>query len=195
MGWNAQPTARGDLRECPRARRQPARRRGRRLQDRHGRARRRAASTSRACSLGGAQSGARQGARLHERAQGVRQARSTNSRRCSSSSPTWRPNWRPRARCLWRAAAALDAQGRPTRPSCARWPSASRTDAGFEVANQALQLHGGYGYLARIRHREDRARPARAPDPRRHQRDHAPDRGAQADRGRAMRRYGDRAGS
>jgi len=22
------------------------------------------------------------------------------------------------------------------------------TDAGFEVANQALQLHGGYGYLA-----------------------------------------------
>ena len=22
------------------------------------------------------------------------------------------------------------------------------TDAGFEIANQALQLHGGYGYLA-----------------------------------------------
>ena len=40
----------------------------------------------------------------------------------------------------------------------------------------------------RIRHREDRARLARAPDPRRHQRNHAADRGAQADRGRAMTR-------
>src|SRR3984957_19163390 len=38
----------------------------------------------------------------------------------------------------------------------------------------------------RIRHRENRPRPARAPDPRRHQRDHAADRIAQADRGRAM---------
>ena len=38
----------------------------------------------------------------------------------------------------------------------------------------------------RIRHREVRARPARAPDPGRNQRDHAADRVAQADRGRAM---------
>src|SRR5260370_673875 len=38
----------------------------------------------------------------------------------------------------------------------------------------------------RIRHRKNRARSARASDSRRHQRNHAPDRGAQADRGRAM---------
>ena len=30
------------------------------------------------------------------------------------------------------------------------------TDTGFEVANRALQIHGGYGYLSRVRHREDR---------------------------------------
>src|SRR3984893_13541279 len=38
----------------------------------------------------------------------------------------------------------------------------------------------------RIRHRKNRARSARAPDSRRHQRNHAADRGAQPDRGRAM---------
>src|SRR5712664_248963 len=38
----------------------------------------------------------------------------------------------------------------------------------------------------RIRHRKNRARSARASDPRRHQRNHAADRGAQADRGRTM---------
>ena len=38
----------------------------------------------------------------------------------------------------------------------------------------------------RIRHRENRARSARAPDSRRHQRDHAADRGAQIGRGGAM---------
>src|SRR5712675_2414320 len=38
----------------------------------------------------------------------------------------------------------------------------------------------------RIRHRKNRARPARAPDSRRHQRNHAADRFTQAERGRAM---------
>lgn len=48
---------------------------------------------------------------------------------------------------LWRAAAALDAKAPDASMLCAM---AKRfgTDAGFEVANQALQLHGGYGYLA-----------------------------------------------
>ncbi len=48
---------------------------------------------------------------------------------------------------LWRAAAALDARAPNATMLCA---SAKRfvTDAGFNVANQALQLHGGYGYLA-----------------------------------------------
>jgi alkylation response protein AidB-like acyl-CoA dehydrogenase len=48
---------------------------------------------------------------------------------------------------LWRAAAALDAKDPQATQLCAM---AKRfgTDVGFEVANQALQLHGGYGYLA-----------------------------------------------
>ena len=48
---------------------------------------------------------------------------------------------------LWSAAAALDARDPDATRLCAM---AKRfvTDAGFDVANQALQLHGGYGYLA-----------------------------------------------
>ena len=48
---------------------------------------------------------------------------------------------------LWRAATALDANAPETKALCAM---AKRfvTDSCFEVANQALQLHGGYGYLA-----------------------------------------------
>ena len=49
------------------------------------------------------------------------------------------------------------------------------TDACFEIANEALQLHGGYGYLKDYPLERDRARPARPPDPRGHQRDHARD--------------------
>jgi alkylation response protein AidB-like acyl-CoA dehydrogenase len=48
---------------------------------------------------------------------------------------------------LWRAAAALDRKEANAAVLCAM---AKRfvTDACFEVANQALQLHGGYGYLS-----------------------------------------------
>ncbi|MFE0374261.1 acyl-CoA dehydrogenase family protein [Streptomyces inhibens] len=48
---------------------------------------------------------------------------------------------------LWQAASALDAGDKRAVELCAM---AKRfvTDAGFHVANQALQLHGGYGYLA-----------------------------------------------
>lgn len=48
---------------------------------------------------------------------------------------------------LWRAAAALDSKAPDATMLCAM---AKRfgTDVGFEVANQALQLHGGYGYLS-----------------------------------------------
>jgi len=46
-----------------------------------------------------------------------------------------------------RAAAALDRKDADATMLCAM---AKRfgTDVGFEVANQALQLHGGYGYLS-----------------------------------------------
>ena len=47
---------------------------------------------------------------------------------------------------LWRAAAALDRKDPDATMLCAM---AKRfgTDVGFDVANDALQLHGGYGYL------------------------------------------------
>ncbi|MEJ1158588.1 acyl-CoA dehydrogenase family protein [Prosthecomicrobium sp. N25] len=45
-----------------------------------------------------------------------------------------------------RAAAALDAKA-PEATRLAAMAKRFATDAGFEVVNQALQLHGGYGYL------------------------------------------------
>ncbi len=48
---------------------------------------------------------------------------------------------------LWRAASALDAKDPDATKLCAMAKKFT-TDACFEVANQALQLHGGYGYLA-----------------------------------------------
>jgi alkylation response protein AidB-like acyl-CoA dehydrogenase len=45
-----------------------------------------------------------------------------------------------------RAAAALDA-GDPDATKLCAMAKRFATDAGFEIANQALQLHGGYGYL------------------------------------------------
>jgi alkylation response protein AidB-like acyl-CoA dehydrogenase len=48
---------------------------------------------------------------------------------------------------LWRAAAALD-EDAPDKVELCAMAKRFATDAGFEVANAALQLHGGYGYLA-----------------------------------------------
>ena len=48
---------------------------------------------------------------------------------------------------LWRAAAALDAKTPDATKLCAM-AKRNATDTGFEVANDALQIHGGYGYLA-----------------------------------------------
>jgi alkylation response protein AidB-like acyl-CoA dehydrogenase len=48
---------------------------------------------------------------------------------------------------LWRAAAALDAKALDATRLCAMAKRIA-TDTGFDVANQALQIHGGYGYLA-----------------------------------------------
>jgi alkylation response protein AidB-like acyl-CoA dehydrogenase len=47
---------------------------------------------------------------------------------------------------LWRAAASLDAAAPDATLHCAMAKRLA-TDAGFHVANEALQLHGGYGYL------------------------------------------------
>ncbi|MEV5651500.1 acyl-CoA dehydrogenase family protein [Nocardia sp. NPDC052254] len=48
---------------------------------------------------------------------------------------------------LWRAADALDADA-PDKVELCAMAKRFATDAGFDVANKALQLHGGYGYLA-----------------------------------------------
>jgi alkylation response protein AidB-like acyl-CoA dehydrogenase len=48
---------------------------------------------------------------------------------------------------LWRAAAALDAKAPDATMLCAMAKRIA-TDTGFEVADAALQIHGGYGYLA-----------------------------------------------
>ncbi len=48
---------------------------------------------------------------------------------------------------LWRAASSLDRKDADATKLCAMAKRVA-TDTGFEVANQALQLHGGYGYLA-----------------------------------------------
>ncbi|ALG30099.1 acyl-CoA dehydrogenase [Glutamicibacter halophytocola] len=48
---------------------------------------------------------------------------------------------------LRRAASALDAKSPDTVRLCAMAKKVA-TDAGFNVANSAIQLHGGYGYLA-----------------------------------------------
>ena len=47
---------------------------------------------------------------------------------------------------LWRAAATLDQKASDATKLCAM-AKRFATDAGFRVANDALQLHGGYGYL------------------------------------------------
>ena len=48
---------------------------------------------------------------------------------------------------VWRAASALD-QREPNATMLCAMAKRFATDVGFEIANQALQLHGGYGYLS-----------------------------------------------
>jgi alkylation response protein AidB-like acyl-CoA dehydrogenase len=48
---------------------------------------------------------------------------------------------------LYQAASAMDVQAPDATRRCAM-AKLFATDAGFHIANQALQLHGGYGYLA-----------------------------------------------
>ena len=85
---------------------------------------------------------------------------------------------------LWRAATALDSDAADKVELCAM-AKLYVTDACFDVADQALQLHGGYGYLLRVRSGEDRARSAGAPHPGGNQRDHAG--GHRSSRGRPGR--------
>jgi alkylation response protein AidB-like acyl-CoA dehydrogenase len=47
---------------------------------------------------------------------------------------------------IWRAASLLDAKS-PEATQAAAMGKRFATDMGFRVVNEALQLHGGYGYL------------------------------------------------
>ena len=90
----------GHRRDLPdgraRPRRRPARRGGRRVQDRHVDARRR---PHRHRGAGGRHraGGLRGGGRATRRRAGPSASRSPSSRRCASTSPTWRPRSTPRA--------------------------------------------------------------------------------------------------
>ena len=75
---------------------------------------------------------------------------------------------------VWRAAASLDAV-RPTPPLHCAMAKRFATDVGFKVVNEALQLHGGYGYIQDYGIERYLRDCAGAPDPRGHQRDHAGD--------------------
>jgi alkylation response protein AidB-like acyl-CoA dehydrogenase len=96
-----------------------------------------------ACAIGGAQ-----------RRWTRRSPTCASARRSGGGSPISRP-WRRRHRDLprggalavWRASSALDEKSPEAIRLCGMAKRVA-TDAGFNAANDALQLLGGYGYLA-----------------------------------------------
>lgn len=99
-----------------------------------------------ACSLGGAQSA------LEKTVAYMAQRKAFGSRLLDNTALQFeladmRTSLEAARTLLWRAAAALDADADDKVELCAM-AKRFATDAGFEVANKALQLHGGYGYLA-----------------------------------------------
>ena len=136
-----------------------------------------------ACSLGGAQ-GALDRALAYMRTSARPSASaSPTSRHCSSGSPTWRPSSRPRAPCSG-APPRRSTRRRPTRRKLCAMAKRFATDVGFQRRQRGAAAARRLRLPRRVRHREDRARPARASDPRRHQRDHARDHRARAGRAR-----------
>ena len=146
MGWRAQPTRQVILEGVRVPAGQSGRRRRGRLQDRDGRARRRAAQHRRLFDRRRA-IGARQGDSPTCASARRSAAASPTSRRCNSASPTSRLRSRPPVRSSG-ARRARSTSTRPRRPASARIAKQIATDAGFNAANDALQLFGGYGYLA-----------------------------------------------
>ena len=63
----------------------------------------------------------------------------------SRERPPRKGSWSPIAAYSW-LARALDA-GHPEATKRCAMAKRFATDVGFQVANEALQLHGGYGYL------------------------------------------------
>ncbi|MGW5229690.1 acyl-CoA dehydrogenase family protein [Nocardia niigatensis] len=99
-----------------------------------------------ACSMGGAQ------AALDRTVEYLAQRKAFGSRLLDNTALQFeladmRTSLEAARTLLWRAAAALDTDA-PDKVELCAMAKRFATDAGFEVANKALQLHGGYGYLA-----------------------------------------------
>jgi alkylation response protein AidB-like acyl-CoA dehydrogenase len=99
-----------------------------------------------ACSLGGAQSAFDKAVNYlrHRRAFG---AALINSQALQFELAELATDLQASRALLWRAAAALDAAD-PHSTELVAMAKRFVTDRCFDVANRALQLHGGYGYLA-----------------------------------------------
>jgi alkylation response protein AidB-like acyl-CoA dehydrogenase len=145
MGWRAQPTRQVQFDDCLVPAENLVGEEGARLPLRHGRARWRAAEHRRLLA-GRRAGGAGRDAGLHGRAQGLRAAARPSSRRCSSAWPTWRSSCRRRAPSCGRRRGSWI--GRAGCDQVLRHGQAFATETGSRVADQCLQLHGGYGYLA-----------------------------------------------
>src|SRR5665213_1300459 len=174
---------RGDLRECQGAGRQPARRRGHRLQDRDGRARRRPHQYRGLFARRRAMR-ARQVAGLYAGAQGVRK---TPRRISGAAIPARRHGHRTRS-----SANVCVARGGGAGPQGRRRHHAVRDGKTLRHRRRVRGRQPGAAAARRlwlsqrIRHRKDRARFAGASNSRRHQRNHAVDHIAKTDRGRTM---------
>ena len=145
MGWKAQPTAQVQLDACP----VPADN----LLGAEGDGFRYAMAgldggrlNIAAAALGGAQAALDKALAYTAERRAFGQPSAT-SRRCSSASPTWRPNCRPRASSSTRPPGSSTRRP-PTPPRHCAMAKRLVTDTAFRVANDALQLLGGYGYLA-----------------------------------------------
>ena len=146
MGWKAQPTAQVQLDGCAVPAENLLGQEGDGFTLRHGRASTAAGSTSPPPRSAAPRRRSTRRSPIPASA-APSATRSTSSRRCSSASPTWRPSCRRRAIFLYQAAWKLDRKAPDATKACAM---AKRlvTDTAFKVANDALQLLGGYGYLA-----------------------------------------------
>lgn len=98
-----------------------------------------------ACSLGGAQAALDKAVR-HLRERMAFGAKLSDAQALRFRLADMRTELEAARTLVWRAADALDSNEPDATQLCAM-AKRFATDTGFEVANHALQLHGGYGYL------------------------------------------------
>ncbi|RZQ65874.1 acyl-CoA dehydrogenase family protein [Amycolatopsis suaedae] len=99
-----------------------------------------------ACSLGGAQAALGKAVR-HLTERSAFGAKLSQAQALRFRLADMRTDLEAARQLLWRAADALD-HGEAAATELSAMAKRLCTDNGFDVANQALQLHGGYGYLA-----------------------------------------------